>query len=67
EVAGDAAWYLPTDSMDEWDEVFQSVLYNTSERRRKQTRGLRRLKQYSWARSAQKYLDTVRGNERRNC
>jgi len=58
EVAGQAAWFLPGRSKN-WSTLMKRALDNSIERRRKTTRGMRRLRQFKWSRAVTKYLDTV--------
>lgn len=64
EVAGDAAWYLPSFRQDEgWVEVISEALTDGAARRLKTTKGIRRSRRFSWARSAKRYLNDIASGE----
>lgn len=58
EVAGRSAWYLP-ERRSEWDDVIQAALTNHAARRRKVTRGRRRLRLFRWSRTVHRYLTAI--------
>ncbi len=61
EVAGEAAWYVPPETPEGWDETMVPALEDAMGRRERITRGVRRLRRFSWADSAYRYLQSLPG------
>lgn len=60
EVAGDSAWYLPSFEAEQgWTPILTEALFDEAKRRLKVTQGRRRARQFSWAKSALRYLEDL--------
>lgn len=60
EVAGDAAWVMPTFSPQDWASHLQAVLSDSGKLEERRTRGRARAKEFSWERSAAEHLALYR-------
>lgn len=59
EVAGSAAWYVPPENPEAWDEIMERSLYDVMERREHTTRGVRRLRRFTWGNTVNRYLESL--------